>query len=53
MGLIPVSDALARLIDGVAPLPAETVPITEGADRVLAEDLAAKFTQPPFAASAP
>ena len=52
MSLLPVAEAVARIVAGVAPLPAETVPLTEAAGRVLAEDLPAKRTQPPFPASA-
>lgn len=52
MALLPVEEALARILDGVAPTEPEVVPILDATDRVLAEDLAAKLTQPPFAASA-
>jgi len=52
MSLLPVADAIARVIAGVAPLDVETVPIADGAGRVLAADLAARRTQPPFPASA-
>lgn len=52
MSLLPVEDAIRRLLDGVAPLPGEPVPLAECGGRVLAEDLAAGRTQPPFAASA-
>ena len=41
MALLPVAEALARVLDGVAPLPAERVPLAEADGRVLAEDLAA------------
>lgn len=51
-GLISVEEALARLLDGVAPLPAEEVALGAAAGRVLAEDVAARRDQPPFAASA-
>lgn len=52
-GLIPVAEALARILASVAgPVEAETVPVAEGAGRVLAADLAARRTQPPFPASA-
>lgn len=50
--LLPVAVALERVLENV-PAPAEEiVPITEASGRVLARDLAAKLTQPPFAASA-
>ena len=51
-GLLPFETALARLLDGTSPLPAETLPIDACAGRVLAQDLAARLTQPPFAAAA-
>lgn len=52
MALVPVAEALRRLLDDVAPLPAEAVPLHEACGRVLAEPLAALRTQPPFDASA-
>lgn len=52
MALMPVPEALERLLDGAAPLPAETVAIDKAAWRVLASDIAALRTQPPFDASA-
>jgi len=52
MTLLSVTDALARVLDGLAPLEAERVAIEDGQNRVLAEDLAARVTQPPFDASA-
>ncbi|MDP3899246.1 MAG: molybdopterin molybdotransferase MoeA, partial [Mesorhizobium sp.] len=52
MALMPVDEALARLLDGAARLPAETVPVAEAAWRVLAGPLTALRTQPPFDASA-
>ena len=52
MPLLPVEDALARLLDGVEPKSAETVPVAAAAGRVLAADVKAKRTQPPFDASA-
>ncbi|HET7715190.1 MAG TPA: gephyrin-like molybdotransferase Glp [Bauldia sp.] len=52
MSLLPVAEAVARVVAGVTPLPAETVPLSEAAGRVLAEDLPARRTHPPFAASA-
>jgi molybdopterin molybdotransferase len=50
--LIPVDEAVARVITGVAPLAAEMVPVAEAAGRTLAEPLKAQRTQPPFDASA-
>lgn len=52
MTLMTVAAAKARILNGVEPLPAETVSIYEAGGRVLAEGLKAKLTQPPFAASA-
>lgn len=52
MALIPVADALARVLDGAEPLPAENVPLAEAHGRVLAADLAARRTQPPGTVSA-
>jgi molybdopterin molybdotransferase len=51
-GLLPVDEALARLLAGAEPGAAETVPLAEAAGRVLAEPLKALRTQPPFPASA-
>ncbi len=50
--LVPVDEAIARILKGAAPLPPEDVTIYQAAGRTLAEDLAALRTQPPFAASA-
>lgn len=52
MSLISVDEALARLLGGVAPLESERVPLDRANGRILAEDLAATRTQPPFPASA-
>ena len=52
MALLPVATALAQVLDGIGPPAEEIVPIDEADGRVLAQDLAAKLTQPPFAASA-
>src|SRR5438105_12393211 len=50
--MISVEEALARLLAPLEPVPVEQISIAEGAGRVLAEDLAARRTQPPFAVSA-
>ena len=50
--MLSVAEALARILSGAAPLPAETVPLGHAHERVLAEDLAAQLTQPPFPSSA-
>ncbi len=49
---LSVDEALARILDGVAPLPGEAVAIEAAHGRILAEPLAARLTQPPFDASA-
>ena len=50
--LLLVADALARVLDGVEPLPAEDAPLIEAEGRVLAADVAALRTQPPADMSA-
>ena len=50
--LMPVEEALARLLGGVTPLGREDVGLSEVYGRVLAADISAKLTQPPFDASA-
>ncbi|APX14852.1 molybdopterin molybdenumtransferase MoeA [Phaeobacter inhibens] len=50
--MISVSDALNTLLDLVAPLKVEAVPLRAAAGRVLAEPVSANRDQPPFAASA-
>ena len=50
--MISVEEALARLLALVDILPPEQVALTDGLGRVLAEDVAARRTQPPFAVSA-
>ncbi|MCK8782362.1 molybdopterin molybdotransferase MoeA [Rhizobium sp. NTR19] len=53
MALLPVPDAKVRLLDRARPLErAEVIPLAEANGRVLAVDLAARLTQPPFHASA-
>jgi molybdopterin molybdotransferase len=52
MALMPVDEALRRLLAGVRPTDAEPVPLAEAAGRVLAANVASKRTQPPFPASA-
>ncbi len=51
-GPLSVSEALARILDGVEALAAERVAIGEAHGRVLAAPLSAGHTQPPFDASA-
>ncbi|MPZ58504.1 MAG: molybdopterin molybdenumtransferase MoeA [Rhizobiales bacterium] len=52
MALMPVAEALAHVLDGAEPLPAQAVPLGEALGRVLAKDLVALRTQPPDAVSA-
>jgi molybdopterin molybdotransferase len=52
MALLSVAEALARVTQGLEPLGAEPVALDSANGRVLAEDLAALLTQPPFDASA-
>ncbi len=52
MSLLPVDEAVARLLAGVEPLAPEEVPLADAAGRVLAADMPARRTQPPFPASA-
>ena len=50
--LLPVSDALERLLADAGPVGVERVPIAEAAGRVLTTSIKALRTQPPFDASA-
>ena len=50
--LLLVADALARVLNGVEPLPSENAPLVEAEGRVLAADVAALRTQPPADMSA-
>src|SRR5438270_790545 len=50
--MISVEEALARLLAPLAALPPEQVSVGDAVGRVLAEDVAARRTQPPFAVSA-
>ncbi|HET7411521.1 MAG TPA: gephyrin-like molybdotransferase Glp, partial [Pararhizobium sp.] len=53
MALLPVEDALARLLNDATPVAeTEMIPLSLARGRVLGRDLAAKRTQPPFSASA-
>lgn len=53
MSLLPVAEAQARLLGSAAPIHrVESVPLDMAEGRVLAKDLAARLTQPPFDASA-
>ena len=50
--MISVEEALSRLLVPLAPLPPEQVSVADAVGRVLAEEVAARRTQPPFAVSA-
>ena len=53
MRILPVAEAQARLLDSAAPIHrVESVPLDMAEGRVLAKDLTARLTQPPFDASA-
>jgi len=52
MALMPVAEALAKVLSGVEPLAAEQVPLNGAHGRVLAADLVAQRTQPPADMSA-
>lgn len=53
MSLLPVEDALERLLKAARPPErTESVPLHEACDRVLASDVFARLTQPPFDNSA-
>ncbi|WP_246155597.1 gephyrin-like molybdotransferase Glp [Rhabdaerophilum calidifontis] len=51
-GLLPVAEALARILAGARPGAVEQVPVEMADGRVLAADLAARRTQPPADLSA-
>jgi molybdopterin molybdotransferase len=50
--LMPVAEALDRVLAGAEPLPAESAPLADAHGRVLAADVAALRTQPPADVSA-
>lgn len=52
MALLPVADALQRVLAQASAVPSERVPITEAHGRVLAEDVRSLRTQPPADVSA-
>ena len=52
MALLPVTDALARVLNSVSTLDTETVSIHDALGRITAKDIRSNLTQPPFAASA-
>lgn len=50
--MISVAEALGKILAGVSPLGVEQIGLDAALGRVLAEDVAARFTQPPAAVSA-
>ncbi|MGH7093153.1 MAG: molybdopterin molybdotransferase MoeA [Stellaceae bacterium] len=50
--MISVEEALSRLLAPLAPVPPEQLALADCVGRVLAEDVAARRTQPPFSVSA-
>ena len=50
--MIPVAEAIQRITGAFDPLAAETVSLSQACGRVLAEDVLARTTQPPFDVSA-
>ncbi|MHB2264994.1 molybdopterin molybdotransferase MoeA [Aliihoeflea sp. PC F10.4] len=52
MSLVPVDEALARLLDGVERVELEQVPLPEAFGRILGGSVTARRTHPPFDASA-
>ena len=49
--LLPVDDALRRILSQITTLPAEDTPVIQALGRVLAEDIVARVNDPPFANS--
>jgi molybdopterin molybdotransferase len=49
--MIPVAEAVARIVSAFAPTPVEIVAIGDAAGRVLAQDAVARSSQPPFPVS--
>lgn len=52
MALLAIEDALSRVLNAVGPLDSEIVSVHEAHGRVVAADINANLTQPPFDASA-
>ena len=52
IGLLPLEEAYARILDDVLPLRAESTPLPEALGQVLAEDATALLTLPPWDNSA-
>ena len=52
MALLPIEDALSRVLNAVAMLDSEMVSVHDARGRIAAADIASNITQPPFDASA-
>lgn len=52
MSLLPVNDALIRVLNAVTPIDTEIISIHDAFGRVTAQDIKSNLTQPPFDASA-
>ena len=52
MALMPVDEALKRIVKTARLMPIEKIKLSQGMGRILAADIKAKRDQPPFAASA-
>lgn len=52
MALLPVADALARVLDGVSPSAGERVPLLQSTGRIVSQSIVSNLTQPPFDCSA-
>jgi molybdopterin molybdotransferase len=52
MAALSVEEAIAHILNGVIPLDSEQSHLIDAHGRILASDVAARLTQPPFAASA-
>jgi molybdopterin molybdotransferase len=49
--LMPVDDALSRILSDIQPLATESIPLTDALNRILAESVTAAIDLPPFANS--
>lgn len=52
MALLPVYDALERVLNSIPEIESEVINIHESLGRIVTEDIASNLTQPPFEASA-
>ncbi len=51
MSLLPLDEAISRVVGDIAPLELESLPLARSMGRILATPLSAKLNQPPFDAS--